>query len=182
MLERFKPLKEDQVRIPEESLRETVTAIFERMGETHEGAAEGADVLVMTDLRGVETHGVSNMMRAYVKGFQEGRINPNPDWRIVRQAAAVCTIDSDRGHGLVVGPAAMNIAIERAEKFGIGSVSVTNGAHFGAAGYHAIMALDHDMIGIAMTGCPPSVLPTFGAEPRTGTNPIAMAAPAGQEL
>jgi LDH2 family malate/lactate/ureidoglycolate dehydrogenase len=181
MLEQFHVPEDIAIRVPQENMRATVEDIFRKMRMPDEDAVQAADVLMYADIRGVESHGVSNMMRAYVSGFQQGRINPNPDWRIVRQAAAVCTIDSDRGHGLVVGPAAMNIAIERAEKFGIGSVSVTNGAHFGAAGYHAVMALEHDMIGIAMTTGGVTVVPTHGAEPLVGLNPIAIAAPTRNE-
>jgi LDH2 family malate/lactate/ureidoglycolate dehydrogenase len=121
------------------------------------------------------------MMRAYVAGFGADRINPTPNPSIVREAAAVATLDSDRGHGLVVGPMAMNMAIERAEKYGIGAISVTNGAHFGAAAYHAAMALEHDMIGLAMTTGGVAVAPVHGAKPMVGLNPIAIAAPTKNE-
>ena len=181
MLERFHVPEDIAIRVPEEDMRATVEDIFRKMRMPNEDAALAADVLMYADIRGVESHGVSNMMRSYVRDFQEGRMNPTPAWRIVREAAAVCTIDSDRGLGLVVGPAAMNVAIERAEKYGIGSVSVTNGQHFGAAGYHAVMALGHDMIGIAMTTGGVSVLPTNGAERLVGLNPIAIAAPTRKE-
>jgi L-2-hydroxycarboxylate dehydrogenase (NAD+) len=181
MLEQFHVPEDIAVRVRQEDMRSTVEDIFRKYRMPEKDAALAADVLMYADIRGVESHGVSNMMRAYVSGFQEGRINPNPDWKIIRQAAAVCTIDSDQGHGLVVGPAAMNEAIERAEKYGIGSVSVTNGAHFGAAGYHARMALEHDMIGIAMTTGGVTVVPTNGAERMVGLNPIAIAAPTRNE-
>ena len=181
MLEQFHVPEDIAVRVPQENMRSTVEDIFRKFNMPDEDATQAADVLMYADIRGVESHGVSNMMRAYVRGFQEGRINPNPEIKIVRQAAAVCTLDSDRGHGLVVAPAAMNMAIERAEKYGIGSVSVTNGAHFGAAGYHAILALEHDMIGIAMTTGGVSVIPTHGADRLVGLNPIAIAAPTRNE-
>ena len=80
MLERFKVPKEDQVRVPHDSLQETVTAVFEKMGVEPDDAALGADVLVSTDLRGVETHGVSNMLRSYVQQYNEGSLNPRPNW------------------------------------------------------------------------------------------------------
>ena len=181
MLEQFHVKEEDAVRVPEDALRTTVTAIFEKQGVPPEDAALGADALVTADLRGVETHGVSNMLRVYVAGYNSGEINPRPDWRVVRETPATANIDSDRGLGIIVCPKAMDIAIEKAKNVGVGMVTISNGRHMGMVSYHAMMALKHDMIGIAMTGCPPSVLPTFGAEPRTGTNPIAMAAPASQE-
>ncbi len=121
------------------------------------------------------------MLRAYVSGYNSGEINARPDWRIVRQTPATANVDSDAGLGIIVTPRAMEIAIEKARNVGLGMVTVSNGRHLGMASYHAMMALEHDMIGVCMTGCPPSVLPTFGAEPRLGTNPIALAAPAGEE-
>ena len=177
MLERFHVPEDIAIRIPQENMREALIDLFKKFRMSTDDAILSADVLMYADIRGVESHGVSNMVRRYVEGFQDGSINPTPNWKIIREAAAVCTIDSDRGLGLSVGPAAMNIAIERAEKYGIGSVSVTNGRHFGAAGYHAQMALEHDMIGIAMTTGGVTVIPTHGSEKLVGLNPIAIAAP-----
>ncbi|MDA1347857.1 MAG: Ldh family oxidoreductase [Chloroflexi bacterium] len=181
MLEQFKVKEEDAIRVPEAGLRETVTAFFVRMGVPAEDAALAADVLVLADLRGVETHGVSNTPRDYLTGYSEGEINPRPDWRIVRESPATATIDCDAGIGLVIAPKAMEIAIAKAEKVGLGMVTMRNGRHLGMAAYHAMMALEHDMIGMCMTSTPASMVPTFGAEPRLGTNPIAVAAPAGKE-
>src|SRR6476646_7486466 len=86
ILERFKVPVKDQVFVTEAALRRTVTQIFEKLGLTPEDAAEGADVLTMTDLRGVETHGVSNMLRAYVRDYKAGKLDPRPGWRIAREA------------------------------------------------------------------------------------------------
>ncbi len=181
MLERFHVPEDIAVRVPQQDMRASVEEIFEKMGMPPSDAEQAADVLLYADIRGIETHGVSNMMRAYVAGFGAGRINPTPNPTIVREALAVATLDSDKGHGLIVGPMAMNMAIERAEKYGIGSISVTNGAHFGAAAYHAAMALEHDMIGIAMTTGGVAVAPVHGAKPMVGLNPIGIAAPTKNE-
>ena len=181
MLDQFHIREEDAVRIRPDSLRATVAAIFEKLNVTAEDAALGADVLVTADLRGVDTHGVSNMLRVYVEQYNKGEVNPRPNWRIVRQTPATANIDSDTGLGIMVVPKAMEVAIEKARNVGVGMVTISNGRHLGMASYHAMMALEHDMIGICMTGCPPTVVPTFGAEVRMGTNPIAMAAPAGEE-
>lgn len=181
MLERFHVPEDIAVRVPQEDARATVEDIFRKMGMSDEDAEQAADVLLYADIRGIESHGVSNMLRRYVQSFGEGGINPTPRWKIIREAAAVCTIDSDRGHGLVIGPAAMREAIERADKYGIGAVSVTNGRHFGAAAYHAAMALEHDMIGLAMTTGGLSVAPTNGAKKLAGLNPLAIAAPTRHE-
>ena len=181
MLERFHVPEDIAIRVPQENMRATLVDLFTKLNMPLSDAELSADVLMYADIRGVESHGVSNMVRSYVAGFQEGTINPNPKTKIIREAAAVCTIDSDQGLGLVVGPAAMTEAIERAEKYGIGSVSVTNARHFGSAGYHAAMALEHDMIGIAMTTGGVTVVPTQGAERMVGLNPIAIAAPTKNE-
>ena len=101
--------------------------------------------------------------------------------QVLRDARAVAVVDSDGGLGLTIGPQAMEIAIEKARQCGVGTVVATNGGHFGAAAYHAQLALRHDMIGVAMTVGGLAVAPTFGAEARVGLNPLAVAAPAGAE-
>ncbi len=181
MLERFKVPKQDEVRIPEDSLRQTVAEIFEKMGVSREDAAEGADVLTMTDLRGVETHGVSNMMRAYVQQYNEGRLNPRPNMRTVREFPGTATIDADRGLGIIVGRRGMSIAIEKARKVGVGVVTMSNSGHLGAVGHFAMLAAKEDMVGMCITAGGTNVLPTFGAEGRLGANPISIAAPARNE-
>ena len=181
MLERFKVPKQDQVRIPQESLRETVTAIFGKMGLSPEHAAEGADVLTMADLRGVESHGVSNVMRMYVQDYGQGSVNPRPNWRIVRESPGTATVDADRGLGITLGRDAMNIAIEKARSVGIGVVTMNNSGHLGAIGHFAMLAAQQDMVGICMSAGGADIPPTFGAEPLLGTNPISIAAPARDE-
>jgi len=169
------------VRVPQEAMRATVENVFRALGLAEADAALAADVLIWADLRGVDSHGVSNMMPYYVNGLRQGMINPAPAWRVTREAAATATIDSDRGLGLVVGPAAMRMAIEKARLCGVGAVAVANGRHFGAAGYHAAMALEHEMIGLAMTVGGLQVPPTFGSRPMVGLNPLAVAVPARSE-
>jgi LDH2 family malate/lactate/ureidoglycolate dehydrogenase len=181
ILERFKVPKQDEVRVPEAALRQTVAQIFAKMGVIPEDAAEGADVLVMTDLRGVETHGVSNMLRLYVQDYKAGKLNPTPGWRIVRESPSSATIDAERRLGVILGPKAMRLAIEKARNVGVGVVAMSNSGHFGAIGHHAMVAVPHDMVGVCFTGAGLSVVPTFAAKPLLGTNPIAIAAPARHE-
>ena len=181
MLEQFKVDHDTAEFVGGEALKSTVAGIFRRLGVPDGDAELGADVLALADLRGVDSHGVSNMLRSYVSGYQEGSINPRPEWRVVRETPSTATVDSDRGLGTIVTPKAMGIAIEKARNVGVGMVTIGNARHLGMASYHAMLALPHDMIGVCMTSCPPAVLPTFGAEPRLGTNPIAVAAPAGEE-
>ena len=181
MLEQFRVNLDEAEFVQSEDLKATVAGIFEKMGVEPADAQLGADVLVLADLRGVDSHGVSNMLKSYITGYQNGQINPRPNWKIVRETPATANIDSDTGLGTIVAPKAMNIAIEKAKNGGVGMVTIGNARPLGMASYHSLMAVEHDMIGVCMTSCPPSVVPTFGAEPRLGTNPIAIAAPAKTE-
>jgi L-2-hydroxycarboxylate dehydrogenase (NAD+) len=179
--ERLRVPENIAVRVPGDVMCATVVDAFTALGLPPADAAQAAEVLVWADLRGVESHGVSNMMPVYVRGLQEGAINPTPEPRVLREAAATATVDSDRGLGLVCGPRLMQMAIDKARTCGIGAVAVTNGKHFGAAGYHAWLALEHDMIGVAMTVGGLSVAPTFGAKAMLGLNPLAIAVPSATE-
>lgn len=181
MLDHFKVPLSDQVRVPEQSLRSTVKAIFEKLGVPPAAAEEGADVLVTTDLRGIETHGVSNMLRNYVRWYKEGRLNPTPNWRIIRESPATATIDGDKGLGIIQGPPAMRIAISKARKVGVGIVTMFNSGHLGAVGHHAMIAAKEEMVGICLTAMSTLMVPTFASEPRLGTNPISLAAPANNQ-
>ena len=181
MLESFILKEEDAVRVRHEDLRTTTSSIFEKMGVPSADAAVAADVLVLADLRGVDSHGVSNMLRSYVTGYTNGTINPTPDWKILRERPSTANIDSDLSLGIIMAPKAMDIAIAKAKQTGVGIVTMGRAGHVGMAAYHAMLALPHDMIGICLSGTPPQVLPTFGAEPRLGTNPIAVAVPTNEE-
>jgi LDH2 family malate/lactate/ureidoglycolate dehydrogenase len=176
MLERFKPKSEDTKRVSVESLHEVVAAVFEKMGVPREDAEEGADVLTMTDLRGVETHGVSNMLRVYVEQYTSGQINPRPNWEIERETPGTAVINADRGLGIILGTRAMDIAIKKAKTVGVGIVTMNNGAHLGAVGHFSMHAAKQDMVGMCATSAGSGVLPTFSAEERFGTNPISIAA------
>lgn len=181
ILERFKVPAKDEVRVPEAGLRATVTQIFEKLGVSPEDAADGADVLVMADLRGVDTHGVSNMLRMYVQNYKAGHLEPKPGWTIVRQTPGTAVIDAGRRLGIMVGPKAMRLAMDKAKQVGVGIVTVFNSGHFGAIGHYAMQAAEQDMVGVCFTAAGLSMVPTFASKPMLGTNPIALAAPARRE-
>lgn len=181
MIDRFKVSADNSTRVEETALRETVRGIFTACGVSQIDADTATDVLVTADLRGIDSHGVSNSLRGYVQGFRDRELNPTPAWHIVRETPGTANIDSDAGLGIMVAPRAMEIAIDKASKVGVGTVTIHNSRHLGMISYHAMMALPHDMIGMTMSSCPVNVNPTFAAEPRLGTNPIAIAAPAGTE-
>jgi LDH2 family malate/lactate/ureidoglycolate dehydrogenase len=121
------------------------------------------------------------MLRRYVNDYRAGKLDPRPGWRIVRESPGTAVIDAERRLGIVVGPKAMRLAVDKARTVGVGVVTVYNSGHFGAIGHFAMQAAAHDMIGVCFTGASVSVVPTFAAKPLIGTNPIAIAAPARRE-
>ena len=170
-------------RFKAEDLRCFVQEALVRCDIPSDDAVIAADVLVDTDLRGNDSHGVAHLGThyAYVKGLRNGLVNPRPQCRTVQESPTTALVDGDRGFGPVVAYRAMELAIRKAELEGIGMVTVTNGRHFGAAGYYSMMALSSDSIGLTMTNSAALVLPTYGREPRVGTNAISFAVPAGEE-
>lgn len=154
--------------------------VFKAMGCSEKDATTATAVLLSADLRGIDSHGVARLS-GYVRLWQAGRINATPDIRIIHETPSTAVIDGDAGLGLVVAPFAMQVAIDKAKQVGTGWVSVQNSNHFGIAGYHALMAVKEDMIGMAMTNASALVAPTFSVEKMLGTNPIAVAIPAGKE-
>ncbi len=163
-----------------QTLHQFSKQIFSSIGCSNEEATIAADVLLSADLRGVDSHGIARLS-GYVRLWEVKRINPNPTINIIHETPSTAVVDGDSGLGLVVAPKAMQIAIEKAKAVGTGWVSVQNSNHFGIAGYHAMMALQEDMIGIAMTNASALVAPTFSTERLLGTNPVAVAIPAGSE-
>lgn len=154
--------------------------IFLKTGFNDGDAVTAATVLLSADLRGVDSHGISRLT-GYVRLCEAGRIEPKSSPAIIHETPSTGVIDGDGGLGLVVAPFAMKVAIEKAKAVGSGWISVQNSSHFGIAGIHAMMALEHDMIGIVMTNASPTVAPTFSIDKLLGTNPICVAVPAGEE-
>jgi L-2-hydroxycarboxylate dehydrogenase (NAD+) len=159
-----------------EQLAQFSKNIFLSIGSNEADAHLATQVLLRADLRGIDSHGIARLS-GYVRLWQAKRVNATPNVQIVHETASTATVDGDSGLGLVVAPKAMQIAIDKAKNCGSGWVSVRNSNHFGIAGYHAMMALENDMIGFAMTNASALVAPTFGKEKMLGTNPIAMAVP-----
>lgn len=154
--------------------------VFLSIGCSEEDATLATTVLLSADLRGVDSHGIARLS-GYVRLWEAKRVNAKPEIKILYQTPSTATVDGDSGLGLVVAPKAMQIAIDKAKQVGTGWVSVQHSNHFGIAGYHAMMALAHDMIGICMTNASPLVAPTFSIERLLGTNPICVAVPAGSQ-
>jgi LDH2 family malate/lactate/ureidoglycolate dehydrogenase len=158
-------------------LKDFTEKVFIKMGCPASDAKLAAEVLLSADLRGVDSHGVARLS-GYIRLWEAKRINPTPNVKVVHETPSTAVVDGDSGLGLVVAPKAMKIAIEKAKNVGTGWVSVKGSNHYGIAGYHAMMALENDMIGMSMTNASPLVAPTFSLERLLGTNPIAVAIPA----
>ncbi len=163
-----------------EYLEKFVKDVFRKIGCPEEHVFLATEALLKADLRGIDSHGIARLS-GYVRLWNKKRVNSKPDIQIVHESPSTAVVDGDGGLGLVVAPKAMEIAISKAKNAGTGWVAVRNSNHFGIAGYHAMMALQHDMIGIAMTNASPLVAPTFSIERLLGTNPIAVAIPAGKQ-
>ena len=163
-----------------QQLFDFTNSVFQKIGCSPEHAHTATTTLLAADLRGIDSHGIARLS-GYVRLWEVKRVNATPDIKIIHETPSTAVVDGDSGLGLVVAPFAMQIAIEKAKKVGTGWVSVQNSNHFGIAGYHAMMALQYDMLGIAMTNASPLVAPTFSIDKMLGTNPICVAAPACKE-
>lgn len=165
---------------PIERLRDFSKRVFRHFGVPEADATQAADVLAISDLRGIESHGIARLA-SYHQMLAIGRINPRPRITIIRESPSTATVDGDNGLGLVVGPHANEIAMDKADAVGTGWVAVRNTNHYGIAGYYPLQALKRDQIGWAMTNTTRIVAPLWGAERMLGTNPIAIAFPGLEE-
>ena len=170
-------------RINHEKLIRFVSRSFAKLGVPAGDAEIAANVLVASDLRGVDTHGVIrfNPNAWYVKWLRDGVMTAQPNIRVVSENVSTALLDADNGMGFIAGHRAMELAIKKAKETGVGIVTVRNSRHYGMSAYYSMLALSHDMIGIAMTNASRQVVPTFGREARFGTNPICFAVPARDE-
>jgi len=166
--------------IRETTLRQFCEQVLTTLGVPPEDARVTTDVLVLADLRGIDSHGVARLGR-YVSGLREGYMKPKDESRVLRETKATALIDGGQSLGQVVGKKGMDLAIAKAKDTAVGVVVVRNSNHYGIAGYYSLLALEHDLIGVSMTNAAPLVVPTFGRTALLGTNPISLTAPATKE-
>ena len=171
---------QDRVVIQEPKLKDFCNKVWMKLGVPERDARITTDVLVLADLRGIESHGVARLPR-YHNDLKNGWTKPTDESRIVRETKATALIDGERSLGQVVGHKGMEMAIKKAKDTAVGIVAVRNSHHYGIAGYYTLMALDHDLIGVSMTNAAPLVVPTFGRTAVLGTNPISLTAPGSKE-
>ena len=155
-------------------------AALETVGVTRENAETVAHSLLAANLRGVDTHGITRLP-IYVERLQAGLTNGRTQGIVSVETPTTAVYDGQDGLGQVIGTRAMRLAISKAESAGIGMVTTRNSTHFGTAAYYAMMALPKDMIGISLTNSPSLMAPWGGRKAFFGTNPIAIAVPAGEE-
>src|SRR5258706_6830743 len=162
-------------------LQDFTSQVFQHFGISKKDAQLASEVLSLADVRGIDSHGVARL-HTYFEMMTLGRINPHPAIKIIRERKSVCTVDGDNGLGLIVGPKANAIAMDKADEFGSGWVSVCNTNHYGIASYYSLKALDRNMIGWSMTNSTKLVAPLWGGERMLGTNPISIAFPGLKNL
>ncbi|MBQ5841211.1 MAG: Ldh family oxidoreductase, partial [Clostridia bacterium] len=160
-----------------ETLNKLCNDAFRKFGFDAEEAKTVSDVLLMSDLYGIESHGMQRMYR-YYKSIQKGMIKVENKGRVVFETPVSAVIDGEDGMGQIIGRRAMEMAIQKAKTVGIGMVTVRNSNHYGIAGYYAKLACDAGLIGMSCTNTNPIMVPTYGRTAMLGTNPIAVAMPA----
>lgn len=169
------------VIVRHERLKVFIAEVLTALGMARHIADHTADLMVQTDLRGVDSHGIG-MLPKYVEWTRDGLIDLSAEPIVVRDELATALVDGQRGLGHWTSTKAMSLAIEKAKTFGAGFVAVRNSNHFGACACYSMMALPHRLIGITMTNSfVPAMVPTFGRKAMLSTNPLSIAVPAGTE-
>ncbi|MFW9826676.1 MAG: Ldh family oxidoreductase [Candidatus Thorarchaeota archaeon] len=168
--------QEDIVYIDVNTLTNFIRDVFINLDVPKGHAEIIADVLITSDLRGIDSHGIQRC-KMYYDRIREGIYNPKTNIKVVSDNKATAVLDGGCGIGHVIAYLAMRLAIEKAKRYGLGAVAVRNSTHFGIAGYYSLMAIKEGMIGFVTTNTRPAVPPTFGIEPMLGTNPLTYGAP-----
>jgi L-2-hydroxycarboxylate dehydrogenase (NAD+) len=165
-----------------DTMEQFMTDVFKGVGVPEQDAGICADVLITSDKRGIDSHGIGRLKPIYVDRINEGIINPVTEIKLVKEGPATAVLDGQNGMGQVISKRAMEMAIEKAAVYGIGMTAVRNSNHYGIAGYYSLMAVEKGMIGITGTNARPSIAPTFGVENMLGTNPLTVGIPTDEEF
>lgn len=172
----------DIVWVDFDSLENFMVDVFKGIGVPEEDARICADVLITSDKRGIDSHGIGRLKPIYYDRIKAGIQSPKTDIEIVKDGPTTAVIDGHNGMGQVIAKKSMALAIEKAKKMGLGMVTVRNSTHYGIAGYYVLMAIEAGMIGISGTNARPSIAPTFGVENMLGTNPLTFGMPSDEEF
>jgi len=156
--------------------------VFVKAGVPEEDAAVCAEVLIESDKRGIDSHGIGRFKPIYIDRINEGIQQPVTQFEVVREGPTTAVVDGHHGMGQVIGKRSMQMAIDKAKKYGMGMVAVRNSTHYGIAGYYTSMASAAGLIGMTGTNARPSIAPTFGVENMLGTNPLTIGIPTDEEF
>jgi LDH2 family malate/lactate/ureidoglycolate dehydrogenase len=170
----------DTTYVPVDVIHRFIADVFKAVGTPPEDARICADVLIASDLRGIESHGVGRL-KYYYDRIEAGQHLTQTKIEIIKETETTAVMDGQHGMGHVIAYRAMRLAMAKAREYGLGAVAVRNSTHFGIAGYYPLMAAAEGMVGLCVTNARPSIAPTFSAEPMLGTNPIAFAAPSDMD-
>src|SRR4030042_89600 len=170
----------NQKFIPFEIIEKFVIKVMVNAGIPEDDAKIIGNVLLQADKFGSDSHGVNRLKLIYLDRIKDGILNPVTNFEIIKEGPTTAVVDGHNGMGHVVSYKAMNLAIEKARKFGMAMVAVRNSTHYGIAGYYALMAVRENMIGITGTNARPSIAPTFGVENMLGTNPLTFGMPSDE--
>ena len=172
---------DDIVYLEVDTLRKFMRDVFKSLKVPQGDAEIISDVLITSDLRGIDSHGIQRC-KMYYDRIKAGIYDPKTEIEIVNDNTATALVDGHCGMGHVIAYKAMKLAIKKAKMYGLGAVAVRNSTHFGIAGYYSLMAIKEGMIGFVTTNTRPAVPPTFGVEPMLGTNPLTYGAPTDEEF
>jgi L-2-hydroxycarboxylate dehydrogenase (NAD+) len=175
-------LDKDIVWVNFDKMEKFMVDVFKGIGVPEEDAKICADILITADKHGIDSHGVSRLKPIYYDRIKLGIQNPVTEFEVVREGPTTAVVDGHNGMGHVIGKKSMELAIEKAKKYGMGMVAVRNSTHYGIAGYYSLMAVKEGMIGITGTNARPSIAPTFGVENMLGTNPLTFGMPSDEEF
>ena len=173
---------EDVVWVKFEVMENFIVDVFKGLGVPEEDAKICADVLITANKRGIDSHGINRLKPIYYDRIKMGIQHPVTKFEIVKEAPATALVDGHDGMGMVIAKRSMELAIEKAKKYGLGMVAAKNSTHYGIAGYYCLMAVKEGMIGITGTNARPSVAPTFGVENMLGTNPLSFGIPTDEDF
>lgn len=173
-------MSEKLVYLPVETVKDFIGDVLMGLGVPESDARICENVLIASDLKGIDSHGVGRL-KMYYDRIKGGIQSPATEFEVVKETETTAVIDGHHGMGHVIGVKSMQMAIDKAKKYGLGSVAVRNSTHYGIAGYYPEMAIEQNMAGLTLTNARPSIAPTFGVEPMLGTNPLTFGCPTDED-
>jgi LDH2 family malate/lactate/ureidoglycolate dehydrogenase len=175
-------MAEDFVWVDFDLLENFMVDAFEAIGVPRDEAKICAEVLITSDKRGIDSHGIGRFKKIYIDRIKDGILNTKTNFEVVKEGPTTAVVDGHNGMGHVIGYKCMQMAIDKAKEYGMGMVAARNTTHYGIAGYYATMATDAGMAGITGTNARPSIAPTFGVENMLGTNPLTFGFPTDEDF